>query len=86
MLNKKNKLNTNSIAVAAGIWSVLFMLVMWLLANMGLYVSAAEQMSKLHMFFNLTLVGLISGMIEAGVVSFLLVYSFAFVYNIVVKK
>ena len=59
MMNKKNKLNTSSIALAAAVWSALLMLVIWLLANMGLYVSAAEQMSKWHMFFNLTVIGLV---------------------------
>ena len=53
---------------------------------MGLYVSAAEQMSKWHMFFNLTVIGLVSGMIEAGVISFLLVYSFATVYTMITQK
>ena len=85
-MNKKNKLNTSSIALAAAVWSALLMLVIWLLANMGLYVSAAEQMSKWHMFFNLTVIGLVSGMIEAGVISFLLVYSFATVYTMITQK
>lgn len=75
------KLQAKQLAVTFAIWSALLMLVLWLLANMGLYVSAAEQMAKWHVFFNLTFAGLIAGMIEAAVVSYILVFVFAWVYN-----
>ena len=80
------KLKSKQLAVTFAIWSALFMLVLWLLANMGLYVSAAEQMSKWHVFFNLTFTGLIAGMIEAVIVSYALVLVFVWVYNWVGKK
>lgn len=77
----REKLKIQTLAISFAIWSALFMLVLWLLANMGLYVSAAEQMAKWHVFFNLTFTGLVAGMIEAAVVSYVLVFTFVWVYN-----
>lgn len=75
------KLQAKQLAVTFAIWSALLMLVLWLLAKVGLYVSAAEQMAKWHVFFNLSFGGLIAGMIEAAIVSYILVFVFAWVYN-----
>ncbi len=80
------KLQAKQLALAFAIWSALLMLVLWLLANTGIYVSATEQMAKWHIFFNLTFSGLIAGMIEAAVVSYALVFIFVWVYNWVGKK
>ena len=80
------KLRVKQLAISFAIWSALFMLVLWLLANVGLYISVAEQMSKWHVFFNLTPAGLIGGMIEAAFVSYLLVYVFVWIYNWVGDK
>jgi hypothetical protein len=35
-----------------------------ILGNMGFYMGAVEMMSKWHMFFSLTLFGILTGMIE----------------------
>lgn len=75
------KLKAKKLAVSFAIWSALFMLILWLLANMGIYVSAAEQMARWHMFFNLTFNGLIAGMIEAAIISYVLVLAFVWLYN-----
>lgn len=77
------KLNARRLSVAAALWAALFMLVIWLLANAGIYTSAADQMAKWHMYFNLTFMGLVGGMVEAAVVSFVLVYVFVWIYNLV---
>jgi len=86
MFNKSKNPSAGSLAYAGAIWAALFMLVLWLLANMGIYVSAAEQMAEWHMYFNLTTAGLIGGMIEAAIVSYILIYSFVWVYNSTSKK
>lgn len=75
------KLESKQLAVTFATWSALFMLVLWLLANMGLYVSAAEQMAKWHVFFNLTFTGLVVGMIEAAITSYVLILAFMWIYN-----
>lgn len=84
--NRRGQLNAQPAATALAVWSALVMLLLWVLAKMGLYVSAAEAMASWHMFFNLSFMGLVGGMIEAAVISFLGVYSFAFVYNLIVSK
>lgn len=83
-MNKK--LEAKQLGFAFAVWSALFMLVLWLLANMGIYTSAAEMMADWHMFFDLTFAGLIGGMIEAAVVSLVLVYAFVWIYNWVGEK
>jgi hypothetical protein len=59
------------------------MLVLWILAKVGLYIEVAQMMAQWHVLFNLTFLGLIGGMIEAAIVSFIAVYSFVFIYNLV---
>jgi hypothetical protein len=61
------------------------MLLLGILANLGIYVSAARQMMKWHMFFSLSPLGIITGMIEAAVLSFVFAYAFAWVYNKLAK-
>ena len=85
-MNKKAKLEAHVFATALAIWSALFMLILWVLAKTGLYLSATEQMAKWHIFFNLSFIGLVGGMVEAAVISFVGVYSFVFVYNLVDSK
>ena len=83
---KSKKLQAQPAATALAVWSAFFMLVLWLLAKMGLYVSAAEQMAKWHVFFDLSFAGLIGGMIEAAVVSVVGVYAFVYIYNLFASK
>jgi hypothetical protein len=83
-MNKK--LQAKQLAYSFALWSALFMLVLWLLAKMGLYVSAAQQMARWHMFFSLTFAGLVGGMLEAALVSVVLVSVFVFIYNWVGDK
>lgn len=80
------KLEAKQLAYTFAVWSAIFMLVLWLLANMGIYTSAAEMMADWHMFFDLTFTGLIAGIIEAAVVSVVLVYAFVWIYNLVGEK
>lgn len=69
------------LATTLAIWSALVMLLMWVAAQMGVYTQAVEMMSQWHMFFNLSFTGLIGGMIEAAIISFLGMYSFFFIYT-----
>ena len=80
------KLQAKQLALTFAILSALFMLVLWLLANIGIYVTAAEMMADWHMFFDLSLTGLLAGMVEAVVVSFVLVIVFVWIYNKVGEK
>lgn len=80
------KLESKQLATTFAVWSALLMLILWVLANMGIYVTAAEMMAQWHVFFNLTFTGLIAGMIEAAIVSYVLVLVFVWVYNWVGEK
>ncbi len=82
---KNKNLNPESWAKTFAIWSALFMLVLWLLAKMGIYVTAAEMMAQWHVFFNLTFTGLVAGMVEAAALSYIGVYTFVWIYNKVTK-
>jgi len=79
------KIEAKPFSSALAIWSALFMLFLGILANFGIYTEAAEQMSKWHMFFSTSVAGIVGGMIEAAIVSFIGAYSFIYIYNLFVK-
>ncbi len=79
------KLNSLAFGYACAIISAAVMLLLGILANLGIYVSAAKMMMQWHMFFSLSIVGIITGMIEAAVGSFVFAYAFAWVYNKLAK-
>jgi hypothetical protein len=75
------KLNAIALGVAAAIIAALGMLLLGILGNLGIYMGAVRMMEEWHMFFNLTPLGIIGGMIEAAIISFIFVYAFGWVYN-----
>tara|TARA_Y100000310_G_C20240649_1_gene604507 strand:- start:117 stop:299 length:183 start_codon:yes stop_codon:yes gene_type:complete len=60
------------------------MLLLSIAAKSGLYTTAAEQMIKWHMFFDLSIKGILTGMIEAAVITFGFIYLFGIIYNKIV--
>ncbi|MFC1637610.1 hypothetical protein ACFL1W_01180 [Candidatus Margulisiibacteriota bacterium] len=76
-----NKLNPLALGYAGAVISAACMLLLGILANLGLYVNAAEAMMQWHMFFNLSPVGIIGGLIEGALGGFILAYAFGWVYN-----
>jgi hypothetical protein len=79
------KLNSLALGYAAAIVSAICMLLLGILANLGIYTSAAEMMQKWHIFFSLSPGGIISGMIEAAIISFIFIYLFGWCYNRLAK-
>ena len=79
------KLKPQPLASALAMWSAIVMLLLGILGNMGLYTGAVVAMQQWHLFFSLSLAGIIGGMIEAAVMSYLGVYLFAWIYNSVAK-
>jgi hypothetical protein len=75
------KLNSLSLGASAAIVAGLSMLIFGILGNLGVYQGAVEMMSQWHMFFSLTPFGILTGIIEAAVVSFVFFYIFGWVYN-----
>jgi hypothetical protein len=77
----EKKCNALALGYAGAILSAAWMLVLSILAALGVYVSAAEQMAKWHMFYSVTVVGTITGMIEGAVHGFIFLYALAWIYN-----
>lgn len=75
------KLNPLALGYAAAIISAVCMLLLGIGGNIGIYAGAAEQMMEWHMFFSLSVVGIIAGIVEAAIISFVFVYAFGWVYN-----
>ncbi len=75
------KLNTLALGYAAAIISATTMLLLGILGNIGIYTGAAQMMQQWHMFFSLSIGGIIAGMIEAAVIGFVFGYVFGWIYN-----
>ena len=82
-MNKE--LNPLTLGYAAAIISALVMLVLGILGNLGIYTGAVEMMQQWHIFFSLSIGGIIAGIIEAAVISFIFVYIFGWLYNKLTK-
>jgi len=79
------KLNVLVLGYAGAVLSALTMLLLSIGANIGIYAVAAEQMAQWHMFYDTGVVGTITGMIEAAIISFVGLYVFGTIYNKLVK-
>ena len=77
----KMELKPGALAAAGAIVSVAVMLLLGIFGNFGIYSGAVEMMIKWHMFFSLSPLGIAGGMIEAAIISFVLLYIFAWIYN-----
>jgi len=75
------KLNSLAFAASGAIVAALSMLILGILGNIGVYMGAVEMMTQWHMFFSLTPFGILTGMIEAAVISFAFFYIFGWLYN-----
>ena len=78
------KLNSLALGKAGAITAAISMLLLSIASKSGIYTTAAEQMAKWHMFFDLTLKGTLTGMIEAAVLTFGFIYLFGEIYNRIV--
>ncbi len=75
------KLNSLAFATSAAIVAALSMLILGIFGNIGIYQGAVEMMSQWHMFFSLTPIGILTGMIEGAIISFAFFYIFGWLYN-----
>ena len=81
MKKADTKLNALALGYAAAIVAAVIMLLLGILGNLGIYTGAVEMMQQWHMFFSLSVWGIIAGMIEAAIISFVFVYIFGWCYN-----
>lgn len=80
------KLDELALGYASAIISALIMLLLGILGNIGIYTGAAMVMQELHMFYSLSVAGIIAGMIEAAIIGFIFAYLFGYVYNRLAKS
>ncbi len=77
----KPKSKPLALAGAAAIVAAIVMLLLGVLGNIGVYSDAVEMMQQWHVFFSLSIGGIIAGMVEAAVITFAFVYLFGIIYN-----
>ncbi len=77
----KAKLNPSALGGAAAILAAVIMLLLGILGNIGVYTGAVEAMAQWHVFFSLSIGGIIAGIVEGAVAAFVFVYLFGFIYN-----
>ena len=70
------KLNPNAVGLSIAILSVACMLLISILANFGIYMDGFEMMKAWHVWYDLTLIGVILGMLEAFIFSYVAGYLF----------
>ncbi|WP_232700656.1 hypothetical protein [Halobacterium wangiae] len=75
-------LDALALAGAAAVVSAVGMLLLGVFGAIGIYEGAVAMMEQWHLFFEPTVIGTVAGMIEAAVISFVLVYPFAWLYNV----
>ncbi len=78
---EKTKLRSLALAGSAAIIAAVVMLLPGILGNIGIYTGAVEMMQQWHMFFSLSIGGIIAGMFEAAIITFVFIYLFGFLYN-----
>ena len=77
----KQKLNSKALGYSLAILSGAGMLLLGILGNLGLYMTGVEAMKSWHLFFDLSIIGIIAGIIEAGLFGFILGWLIAYTYN-----
>jgi hypothetical protein len=75
------QLNPKAFGLAAALVAAISMVLLGILGRLGLYTGAVTMMQQWHMFFSLSFVGIVLGMIEAALISFVFAYLFALLYN-----
>ena len=75
------KLNSLAFGTSAAIVAALCMLILGILGNIGVYMGAVEMARQWHMFFSLTPFGILTGIIEGAIISFVFFYIFGWIYN-----
>lgn len=75
------QLNVHAFSSAGAVVSAVGMLLLGIGANVGIYEGAVQQMAKWHLFFSPSLGGVIGGMLEGAIVTYVFLYLFGWVYN-----
>lgn len=79
-------LHAHALGSAGAIVAAASMLLLGIGANIGIYESAAAQMAKWHLFFSPSFGGIVGGMIEAAIITYIFLYAFAWVYSKMLER
>ncbi len=75
------KLNEKALGYSLAIISAVVMLLFGILGKLGIYTGAVDMMQQWHMFFSLSVFGIIVGILEAAIWGFIFGWVFAWIYN-----
>lgn len=75
------KLKPLALGGSAAIVAAIVMLSLGILGNFGIYAGAVDMMEQWHLFFSLSVGGIVAGIAEAAVITFVFIYLFGFLYN-----
>ena len=74
-------LNAKAFGYSLAVLSGLCMILLGILGNLGVYLSGVEAMQGWHLFFSLSLGGIIAGTVEALIFGFVIGWLIAYFYN-----
>ncbi len=77
----EQKLNAMALGYSLAILSGLCMLVFGVFGYLGWYMGAVESMMQMHMFFSLSIGGIITGIVEGAVWGFISGWLLGYFYN-----
>jgi len=77
----KQKLDNKALGYGVAIVSAIGMVVTWLFGISGVYSNWVNGMMNMHMFFSLSFLGLITGILEATIWGFITGWLIAYFYN-----
>lgn len=75
------KCNELALGYSIGILGGIAMLILWIIGKLGLAAEAVSIMEAYHIWFSLSIGGLIAGIVEAAVFGFVTGYLLAYIYN-----
>ncbi len=75
------KLNELALGYAGAILGAAGMLLLGILGSLGTYMGGVSAMMQWHLFFSLSVTGIIAGMVEAAVFCFVFLYALGWLYN-----
>lgn len=80
------KIHIHKLSLAGAIFSALSMIVLSIANALGIYQATVQSMQDWHMFYSPTVLGTVTGMIEAGVITYISIYAFVWIYQFLQSK
>jgi hypothetical protein len=80
------KLDATKFGLAGAIVAAVCMLLLSVASAFGMYLGAVEMMQQAHLFYSPDVVGTITGMIEAAVLTCIALYAFSALYNALLQE